>query len=243
MLEGMSCMATMSKRPQSVHKWVATELGARIVGGTYRPGDYIPNETKLGEELGVSRTALREAFKTLTAKGLIESRPKLGTRIKERKQWNMFDSDVLEWFFQTDPSIEFYAALFEVRCVFEPAAAKLAAVSRTQEQIDAMATAYQKMENAKVGTDEVFSSDLEFHMSILDATNNDFIISLGKTIQTALAGIFLLSSSTEQEYVDALPGHKSIYLAIEKGDAVEAEQQMLQLLVESEKSVKDAVTS
>ncbi|MBV1908416.1 MAG: FadR family transcriptional regulator [Kangiellaceae bacterium] len=233
--------STMSKRPQSIHKWVASELGSRIVSGTYNPGDYIPNETKLGEELGVSRTALREAFKTLTAKGLIESRPKLGTRIKERKQWNMFDSDVLEWFFQTDPSLEFYSALFEVRCVFEPAAAKLAACNHSKEQVDNMAAAYNKMEIAKVGTDEVFSSDLEFHMSILDATNNDFFISLGKTIQTALAGIFRLSSSTEQEYIDALPGHKAIYKAIEKGDAAEAEKQMLQLLVESEKSVRGAV--
>lgn len=231
----------MSKRPQSIHKWVASELGSRIVGGTYQPGEYIPNETKLGEELGVSRTALREAFKTLTAKGLIESRPKLGTRIKEQKYWNMFDSDILDWFFQTEPSLAFYEALFEVRCVFEPAAAKLAACNRSAEQVAIIAQAYEKMEKAKTGTDEVFSSDLEFHMAILDATNNDFIISLGKTIQTALAGIFRLSSSTEQEYTDALPGHKAIYQAIEKGDAVEAEQQMLQLLVESEKSVKEAV--
>lgn len=234
-------MVAMSNRPQSVHKWVAGELGSRIVSGIYRQGDYIPNETNLGEELGVSRTALREAFKTLTAKGLIESRPKLGTRIREQKNWNMFDSDVLDWFFQAKPSLPFYSALFEVRCVFEPAAAKLAAQNRSNEQIATIAIAYEKMEKAKVGTDEVFSSDIEFHMAILDATNNDFIISLGKTIQTALAGIFRLSSSTEQEYIDALPGHKAIYQAIEKGNADEAEQQMLSLLVESEKSVKEAV--
>ncbi len=61
---------TKTNRPVSIHKWVASELGSRIVGGTYQPGDYIPNETNLGEELGVSRTALREAFKTLTAKGV-----------------------------------------------------------------------------------------------------------------------------------------------------------------------------
>ncbi|MGV2871874.1 FadR/GntR family transcriptional regulator [Colwellia sp. E150_009] len=229
---------TKTNRPVSIHKWVASELGSRIVGGTYQPGDYIPNETNLGEELGVSRTALREAFKTLTAKGLIESRPKLGTRIKEQKHWNMFDSDVLEWFFTTEPSVSFYSSLFQVRCIFEPAAVKLAAESRTDEQINDIAKAYEKMEQAKIGTDEVFSSDLEFHMALLDATNNDFIISLGKTIQSALAGIFRLSSSTEREYVDALPAHKAIYKAIESRNAIEAEQKMLDLLLESEKSVK-----
>ncbi|TKB43827.1 FadR/GntR family transcriptional regulator [Thalassotalea mangrovi] len=232
---------TKSNRPISIHKWVTGELGARIVGGEYRPGDYIPNETNLGEELGVSRTALREAFKTLTAKGLIESRPKLGTRITEKKHWNMFDSDVLEWFFRTEPSIEFYHSLFAIRGIFEPAAAKLAAQNRTQEQVVQLAEAYEKMEKASIGTDDVFTSDLEFHMTILEATNNEFVISLGKTIQTALAGIFKLSSSTEQEYIDALPGHKAIYQAIANKDADGAEQQMLVLLDESEQSVKEAL--
>ena len=53
-------------RPQSIHSWVAQELGSRIVGGVYLPGQYIPNENDIGAELGVSRTALREAFKLLT---------------------------------------------------------------------------------------------------------------------------------------------------------------------------------
>ncbi|WP_206484444.1 FadR/GntR family transcriptional regulator [Thalassotalea sp. G2M2-11] len=228
-------------RPLSIHKWVAGELGARIVSGVYQPGEYIPNETNLGEELGVSRTALREAFKTLTAKGLIESRPKLGTRITEKKQWNMFDAEILEWIFKTKPSIEFYTSLFAVRSIFEPAAAKLAAQNRTEEQVALIAQAYDKMEHASIGSDDVFSSDLEFHMAILDATNNEFIISLGKTIQTALAGIFRLSSSTEQEYIDALPGHKAIYKAIENQDDIGAEAQMLVLLKESEKSVAEAI--
>ena len=82
----------LKSRPQSIHGWVAEELGTRIVSGIYSPGEYIPNETTIGEELGVSRTALREAFKILTSKGLLESRPKLGTRIRPRKHWNMFDS-------------------------------------------------------------------------------------------------------------------------------------------------------
>ena len=228
-----------TNRPQSIHSWVASELGNRIVSGVYQPGEYIPNETNLGEELGVSRTALREAFKLLSAKGLIESRPKLGTRIRERKHWNMFDSVLLSWMFDSKPSPKFYESLFEIRKIFEPAAAELAALNHTEEQITVIADAYDKMENAKLGTDEVYSTDVDFHMAILTATNNDFMIALGVTIQTALMGIFRLSSgATNKEYQDALPGHKAIYKAIEAKDPVAAKQQMLVLLDDSQKNLE-----
>ena len=104
----------LKSRPQSIHGWVAEELGTRIVSGIYSPGEYIPNETTIGEELGVSRTALREAFKILTSKGLLESRPKLGTRIRPRKHWNMFDSEILSWCFESKPSPQFFISLFEI---------------------------------------------------------------------------------------------------------------------------------
>jgi len=74
----------------------------------------------IGEELGVSRTALREAFKLLTAKRLIESRPKLGTRVRPRKNWNMFDAEVLRWCFSSNPDTQFYMALYEMREIIEP---------------------------------------------------------------------------------------------------------------------------
>lgn len=228
----------MTNKPQSLHSWVASELGKRIVGGTYQPGDYIPNEATLSEELGVSRTALREAFKLLSAKGLIESRPKLGTRIRERKHWSMFDAALLGWIFESNPTEKFYESLFQIRNIFEPAATELAALNRTEEQIKMIADAYDKMENATLGTDEVYSADVDFHMTILATTNNDFMIALGVTIQSALMEIFRLSSGvTNQEYLDALPGHKAIYKAIEARDPQKAKSEMLLLLDDSQKNL------
>jgi DNA-binding FadR family transcriptional regulator len=214
----------LKSRPQSIHGWVAEELGTRIVSGIYSPGEYIPNETTIGEELGVSRTALREAFKILTSKGLLESRPKLGTRIRPRKHWNMFDSEILSWCFE-----------------FEPAAAELAAKNRSEEQSKVLGAAYDAMEKAEIGTDAVFSSDLEFHMAVLDATNNEFMISLGMTIQTALMGLFRLSSAIAEEYVDSLPGHKAVYQAIAAGDAAKAKIEMFQLLAKSKENLEYAL--
>ncbi|AAV81149.1 FadR family transcriptional regulator [Idiomarina loihiensis] len=218
-------------RPQSIHSWVAQELGSRIVGGVYLPGQYIPNENDIGAELGVSRTALREAFKLLTAKGLIESRPKLGTRVRPRKNWNMFDAEVLRWCFSSNPDTKFYMSLYEMREIIEPNAASLAAMHRTDEQLAALTEAYQAMEEAQIGTDAVYKSDLEFHLALLEATNNEFMASLGVTIETALENSFRLSSAIAEEYVDSLPGHKAVFMAIKEQSPVVAREEMQTLLV------------
>lgn len=220
-------------RPRSVHAWVAYELGTRIVTGVYAPGEYIPNEATIGEELNVSRTALREAFKILTAKGLIESRPKLGTRVRPKECWNMFDSDVLKWNFEATPSPEFLRSLFEVREVIEPSSAALAAERASQAQIEAIAEAYRAMEEAEIGTEEVINTDINFHMAILRATNNEFMISLGESIRTALKGLFRISSSEGSEFVASLPGHKAVYQGIADRDPERARFEMKSLLSKS----------
>ncbi|MDX3775680.1 FadR/GntR family transcriptional regulator [Chromatiaceae bacterium AAb-1] len=233
--------ASGRNRPQSIHGWVAEELGTRIVSGTYAPGEYIPNEATIGEELNVSRTALREAFKILTAKGLIEARPKLGTRVRPRQYWNMFDTEILSWCFESKPTPQFFISLFEVREIFEPAAAELAAKNRSAEQVKNLAKAYKDMEKAELGTDKVFSSDLNFHLSVLNATNNEFMISLGMTIQTALMGLFRLSSSIGDEYKESLPGHKAVYEAIAAADPAAAKQEMSKLLHKSKENLEYAL--
>ncbi|EKE72335.1 FadR/GntR family transcriptional regulator [Gallaecimonas xiamenensis] len=231
-------MASPAKsRPQSIHSWVAQELGSRIVSGVYAPGEYIPNETTIGEEMGVSRTALREAFKMLSAKGLIESRPKLGTRVRPRKNWNMFDSDVLRWCFDNNPEPKFYMALYEMREIIEPSAAALAALHRTEAQIQTLADAYQAMEAAEHGTDAVYTSDLDFHIALLDATNNEFMVSLGMTIERALESSFRLSSATANEFVASLPGHKAVFLAIKDGDPARAKFEMQAILTNAKKAL------
>ncbi|RUO32434.1 FadR/GntR family transcriptional regulator [Aliidiomarina soli] len=230
-------------RPQSIYSWVAQELGSRIVSGEYVPGEYIPNENDIGEELGVSRTTLREAFKLLTAKGLIESRPKLGTRIRPRKHWNMFDAEVLRWCFSSNPDAKFYMSLYEMREIIEPNAASLAALHRTDEQLAALAEAYQAMENAKVGTDAVYKSDLDFHLALLEATNNEFMASLGVTIETALENSFRLSSAIAEEYVDSLPGHKAVFLAIKEQDPTLAKKEMQTLLINARHALEHTLAA
>ncbi|WP_297022315.1 FadR/GntR family transcriptional regulator [Thalassospira sp.] len=223
--------STMSRTyaKRSLHSIVAHDLGARIVSGKLVPGDVLPTEAALSESLDVSRTALREAIKILSAKGLIESRPKTGTRVKPRSSWNLLDPDVLSWHFP-DPDPAFLYALFETRLIIEPNTAAMAAVRATKEEIKAISDAYDAMESAERGTEAVYITDLEFHQAILNASANDFMKSFGMLIETALIGSFRLSSGGPAAHVQSLPDHHAVYAAISHRDPEEARATMHKLL-------------
>lgn len=72
------------------------------------------------ETFGVSRTVLREALRTLTSKGLIESRPRVGTRVRPRRAWNLLDVDVLDWYSRVAEPMAFALKLQEMREMIEP---------------------------------------------------------------------------------------------------------------------------
>src|SRR5690606_9231708 len=97
------------------------------VGGRYRPGDLLPKESELTEEYGVSRTSVREAMKVLAAKGLVEIRQKIGTRVRDDDLWSVFDSDILRWYAMQGRHDVIMRDLIELRQILEPAAARLAA--------------------------------------------------------------------------------------------------------------------
>src|SRR5207237_9005935 len=95
----------------------------------------LPTEAMAAAPLGVSRAAYREAVQTLIAKGLVESRPKAGTRVLPRERWNLLDPDVLAWAFAREPDLRLIDSLFELRGIIEPAAAELAAERRTRDAL------------------------------------------------------------------------------------------------------------
>src|SRR6478735_40212 len=114
---------------------VAYKLGTAILSGDFAPGDILSSEVEFSEALDVSRSAYREAIQVLTAKGLVESRPKMGTRVLPRSRWNLLDPDVLAWAFAGEPDPQFVRSLFELRAVVEPAAAGFAAQRRTRDDL------------------------------------------------------------------------------------------------------------
>ncbi|MEP6899272.1 MAG: GntR family transcriptional regulator [Rhodanobacter sp.] len=120
-------------RAQPAHQLIH-ELRRLIVSGELKPGDGLPREELLAERMNVSRTALREAMKVLSAKGLIQSRQKTGTRVRDTIYWNQLDADVLAWRCASMPTDDFVEKLVEMREVIEPAAGAAAARRRTAEQ-------------------------------------------------------------------------------------------------------------
>ena len=113
---------------KNVHGNTLDWLGEAILTGHYPVGSSLPPEPMLCEELGVSRTVVREAIKTLAAKGLVSVRPRHGTHVRPRGDWSLLDRDVLSWLVgKGDPDRELLLEIQEVRSIIEPAAAALAA--------------------------------------------------------------------------------------------------------------------
>ena len=230
---------TYSRR--SLHGQVANEIAARIMSGEFAPGTILPNEADFSVKLKVSRTALREAIKVLAAKGLVESRPKIGTRIRPRDHWNMLDPDVLAWQFASDNVASFADDLAEVRQIIEPAAAALAAERATEDQLATIERAYLDMEAAGEDLEASIEPDLRFHLSILAATGNELLVPLGSLIETALASSIKLSGSESSQEIYALPKHKAVLDAIRARDAKAARVAMRTLLSESIELVRRAI--
>ncbi len=193
----------------------------QIVSGRFKPDDRLPAEALLCEEYAVSRPVLREATRVLVAKGLVYSRPRVGSVVKPRREWHMLDPDVLHWVMQSTPQNEFFALLTSVRTIIEPAAAALAAQHATEAEVASIGEAYQRMEAAG-SVDDVLQPDLDFHSRIADATHNDLLAHLCNMLSLALREALRHSNRRPNLHELALPRHKAILTAIENGDALGA---------------------
>jgi DNA-binding FadR family transcriptional regulator len=225
---------------RNLHGKVVNEMGKRVVSGSYCAGALLPNEEQLCRELQVSRTALREAVKVLAAKGLLEPRPRIGTRVRPRDQWNLLDPDILAWRCATGADAEFLRHLTELREIIEPAAASLAANSRSEEQLAAIASALKDMHDAPAIAQWI-EADLAFHTAVLRATNNPLLMPLAAIIGSALESLLGVTARSASDFKRALPDHQKVFDAIESGDAQSALHRMAGMLSDTRSLMKQAV--
>ena len=228
------------ERKGSLSEKVAGTIGKRIVSGQYAPGDTLPTEPRIQEEFGVSRTAVREAIRLLSAKGLTASRPKIGTRIRPANEWNMLDPEVLRWQIEPRPGEAFVHALFEMREIVEPAAAERAAERASEEEVARIAAAMAGIEDNERGSSEQIKSDVAFHMAILEGTHNPMLRSLGALIESALGISFRLSWNAVMR-ADAVYQHRVVFEAIRDRRPEDAFMAMRKLLRNSKGDVFDAI--
>ncbi|MGR3429970.1 MAG: FadR/GntR family transcriptional regulator [Sagittula sp.] len=216
-----------AERASNHTAFVVEQLGRAIVAGEYPADTMIPLDPDLCEMFGVSRTVVREAKKTLIAKGLIQSKAKVGTHVRPADEWNMFDQDVMRWHAAVKNPTRFYEELFEIRMIFEPAAAAQAAGRVNQLGCEELYRLCDQIAAATSRADFALA-DYAFHKQVLKMSGNRFLQSLGDLVQTALYSLFM--SESNRDYADRRESvaehHRAIVAAIASGTPDAAREAM-----------------
>ncbi|MEF1291856.1 FadR/GntR family transcriptional regulator [Vibrio sp. M260118] len=225
---------SISGSKRSLHVQVAREIARGILSGKLPQESILPGEMVLCEQFGISRTALREAVKLLTSKGLLESRPKVGTRVINRAYWNFLDPQLIEWMDGLADTDQFCGQFLGLRRAIEPEACALAAIHATAEQRITLSETFQEM--VEVAEAEEFDQarwldvDTRFHSLIFNATGNDFYLPFGNILTTMFVNFIAHSS---EEGSTCINEHRQIYDAIMAGNADKARQASANHLLDS----------
>ncbi|MBB5753982.1 FadR/GntR family transcriptional regulator [Prosthecomicrobium pneumaticum] len=214
-----------------IHDLVVRTIGQWVLGGSYAPGAVMPREDELSDMLKVSRTTVREAVKVLSAKGLIETRPRIGVRVRPRDEWRLLDPAVLSWHPDIGRDDELLTGLLEARRIIEPAAAELAAERATGADLAAIENGYLGMERSL--PDDIAGcceADLAFHRGVIAASHNIVLRGLIGTIEAALTATFTVTTELSKTQAATLAVHREVFERIRMRDKAGARKAMNELL-------------
>ena len=228
-------------RGMNLTQQVADTLGSAIITCKHGEHNPVPSEAVLCEQLQVSRSAAREAVKSLAAKGLLTSRARQGIRVLPESEWNLFDADVLRWMRDSNPSLELLRELAELRVGVEPEAAMLAAQRQNNDKIALIGEALNRMKQAESGLDDPLEADIAFHLSILEASENRFFTQLGRIIDTTLRVRIRFTKMRTGVRAGNHDDHKRIYDAIVANQPKEAANNATLLMDSALEIIDDAL--
>lgn len=191
---------------ENLHSRVTRALAIQVIKSE-RQSELVvfPNEGELCKQLGVSRSILREAVKVLEDKGMVQVRPRSGTRSLPRTQWNQLDPDILAWQSELKPDPRFLRDLCEVRLAIEPIASGFAALRATEEEIVAIRQCLGRRLQIVAAEDlnAAVEADLQYHRAVIAASHNPLFLQLNSTIhepfRVALSATLLLPASVALE--------------------------------------------
>jgi DNA-binding FadR family transcriptional regulator len=196
-------------------------------------------------DFAASRTSLREAFKVLAAKGLIEMRQKIGTRVRPRDLWNMFDSDVLAWHHDQNLGDTIFRDLIELRQVIEPSAARFAASRATMSDLRRIGQALQSMQSSVGNLSAYAPADVEFHIAVFAAAHNALLARFAHIVADFLQLSFSIQqralNERDNRIEDDVDQHRAIFEAINRGDGDTAAAAMLEVILNGKKSLLSAL--
>ncbi|QIX95769.1 FadR/GntR family transcriptional regulator [Cedecea sp. FDAARGOS_727] len=197
---------------------LAENLAQRILKGEYAVGSILPGEIELGELFGVSRTAVREAVKTLTAKGMLLSRPRIGTRVMPRSHWNFLDKELISWWMTKDNFSYVVEDFLIMRNSLEPQACALAAINSNEEQRTELMRLMEQMIELQHTFDRQrwVEVDMAYHELIYEMSGNPFMTSFANLFRSIYYNYF--TAITDNEVIK-LDSHQAIVDAIVHGEA------------------------
>ena len=228
---GTMAKVLTSRQRQNLSEQIVRQIGLSIMRNDFKPGDALLCEPELSLQFNVSRTVLREALKMLGAKGLIQSRPKIGTRVRSRAEWNLLDPDVIAWQYETSPNTSFLQAICEIRLMFEPMTARLAAARATADEIASIEDCCQQLQVAVDSIEAYIPADLQFHTAICAAAHNELLQQITVTLDTPLLASRVITAQIPGANREAMPLHWAITEAIRSRDEQAAEAAMQKLVM------------
>lgn len=189
MSEPGSLIRSLSGRPaaRNYHSFVINEIGLAIAAGDMAVGSILPNDAEMMARFGVSRTVLREALKTLEAKGLVEARAKVGTRVIPQSRWNLYDRQVLTWIWEAGPDAAFLASITHIRHLLEVEAAGLAALHRTPEHMRVLAYWFNQRAQMTQQPEPFALAEFELHRVICEASGNAMLRAASGVVEFGVA--------------------------------------------------------
>lgn len=223
---------------------VIDAVGRAIIRGDYKPGELVPKESELTEKYEVSRTSVREAMRVLAAKGLVDIRQKIGTRVRMPDTWNVFDSDILRWHSEEGRGEAILRDLVELRQIVEPQAARLAASRSMMTDLHSLDAALKAMSAAVDDRNAYAHADVEFHMAIYAASHNVLL----RQFATVVADSMYLSFSVQQEtapdvsrFTADVEQHAKVLRAIHRGQGEAAGDAMLDVVLDGKTALIQAL--
>lgn len=235
-LNPVQSLARMDRRREPISSEVAQVLVRHLLGGSYQPGQRLPSERALAESLGVGRSVVREALKSLTLLGLVEVRQGDGTYLQSR------GSDLLPVSFEWGLLLGEHQLqdTIEARTELEVVLAGLAAERRSEQDVQELGELLRRMHDAQV-TASFVDADVAFHLRIAQAAQNSILEQMLVSIQSLLRSWITRVRDAATDHGPSYRDHVPIHAAIERGDVAAAREAMRNHLTNAGERLKGVV--
>ncbi|WP_336803323.1 FadR/GntR family transcriptional regulator [Erwinia aphidicola] len=230
----------MTQEQLSKTERIILTLGEEIVSGKYVPGGALPAEAELCERFTTSRNIIREVFRSLMAKRLMEMKRYRGAFVTLRNQWNYFDSDVLRWSLAHDDDPRLIAAMNEVRVLVEPQIARWSAERATSSDLANIEMAWNEMVANRRDRDAFNQADIRYHEAVMASVHNPVLQQLNVAIGELQKAVFDRTFMPDEANMPrTLEEHKALLDAIRHQDADAAEQAAKTMIASSTGRLKE----